>query len=320
MTRRVIVMDKEPRKVTVTTPNASREVTLEEKTNDHTVQMKQAGRDVMMAEDTPRGVEMETRSVGTTCWPAICGDDPLANDALAETLSVFALSEDIPPAHSHPYVPTANIRSAFEVSEDDSHVPGALLTKTALSGKSDTHSHPYAAAFMIDTEQNILNSSATTVKLAFSSDTYKLFYANGTEWKEQPIRLFSKTGTPSMGYTEETNMMGVYPDAISNKRLSGCVVGGTNRGVNGELVFVDPYFYVRTSAGLEKVVTGFTFYEDVDGRIDLQHKPAGATGYYNVSNDTSVYTGLNGYPLVQDGYADMGCYPRQLINDAGLGG
>lgn len=101
-------------------------------------------------------------------------------------------------------------------------------TFDALLGALVAHAHSETpAATLIDTRANILAASAATVRFGIASDTLEIFVATGSAWLLLPIRFYEESATPDMGYTQDSTPLGVYADAITDKRLSNVTLGNS---------------------------------------------------------------------------------------------
>lgn len=170
-----------------------------------------------------------------------------------------------------------------------------------------------------DTKANILASTATEGKLAYATDTYEFYVANGSSWYKVPFALVSESANPDMGMYSSNSAIGIIPPTsagsdgvISDYSFVNGKIGGAGIAANGGIRFNTStgYMQIYANSTWNNVVIGFTFEELSDYGYALTHLPTGLTYKIEVMSGNSITNlGLNGLPITQGYITDMGAYP-----------
>lgn len=168
---------------------------------------------------------------------------------------------------------------------------------------------------LVDTRANILATAATVTRVAFATDTARLYIADGTNWYQiVPNGAVIDLPAPDMGYEQDSARTGYGDDYITDKTLSNVLIGGSSRDENGSLrvdVANDPdtlEIYLR--AQWNTIIYDLT---TQDG--DFRHTPLSEQIY--IWRGDSVAVGLNGRPVISEYQVSMGAYPPARIIDGG---
>ena len=183
-----------------------------------------------------------------------------------------------------------------------------MLKFNPFTGKLDIVN---STVITVDTKANILASTATSGKLAFSSDTLEFFSADGTTWRKMPFVFVADSANPDMGFDQTSSRIGYGTWYITDKTLNNVVVG--HNGTAGEGgIRIDPTtanFQVYQSGGWQTLVANFIFREDSTFGYTLEHAPTGFTNYIEVmTGQTLSNLGMNGLPLTNGYQTVMGAY------------
>lgn len=178
------------------------------------------------------------------------------------------------------------------------------------------------ARVLVDTEANILAATPEGAALAFATDTERLYAYAGSAWRVTAIPLVTETTAPDMGaYNEDylgpSGRQGYELDAISDKRLSHCLVGYSGRAEEGSLRSNNGYLQVYLNAVWNDVVINFVLREDSAGGYEFEHQPVGFDSWIEIMTGNSDTLGLNGLPLIQQYTASMGAYPVPVVINGG---
>lgn len=189
-------------------------------------------------------------------------------------------------------------------------------TFDALLGALVSHAHAgLPSATLQDTRANIIAASAATVRFAIATDTFEIFFANGSDWYLLPFKFYIEPAAPDMGAYQDNNRAGYYDDFITDKHLANVHVGGNSATEEGGIRWTGTYFQIYYGGQWNNAVIGFTFREASDGR--LQIKPSGLTDWYDVFTGNSVGLGLNNLPITQQHNTHIGAFPAPQIVDGG---
>ena len=105
--------------------------------------------------------------------------------------------------------------------------------------------------------------------------------------------------------------------AITDYKLSNCVIGGSSDTNEGQFRISDSVFQVFLTDRFRDVVVDFRFREDSNGRFELEHKPIGFNEFLEVMSGNSNLLGQNDLPLVQNYESSMGAFPFRLVVGGG---
>lgn len=162
------------------------------------------------------------------------------------------------------------------------------------------------AAWTTDTKANILASTPGSTKGAFASDTFEFFVWDGTTWNQASLELSPITSAPDLGYEKNSDRLGYYNDAITDKYLYNTVLQGNARTENGAIRIN----VANTPDTFEIYLRGAWYtilYDFTTANSDLRHTPIDQQIY--VWRGDSVEVGLNGQPVIQEYQVSMGAYP-----------
>jgi hypothetical protein len=144
-----------------------------------------------------------------------------------------------------------------------------------------------------------------------------------------PLELETETSTPDMGVFNQENSSGVagfgvsdkagyYEDAITDKDITNSRILGNARAEEGAIrTTTAGVFQVYLNGVWNNVVINFVLREDSAGDYEFEHAPVGFEWYYEIMSGNSDILDLDGYPLIQQYTADMGCYSPNLSLDGG---
>ena len=161
----------------------------------------------------------------------------------------------------------------------------------------------------VDTKANILASTATSGKLAYSTDTNEFFTGNGSVWEAVPFALVPQSANPAMGAIKDSSLIGYGVDYISDKALNYNTIGSNGNPVMGGFrVTTGGVFQVYANGQWNNVVINFTLREDPTFGYAFEHQPEGFTEWIDVMTGQSLENlGLNGLPLTNGYQSVQGC-------------
>lgn len=162
---------------------------------------------------------------------------------------------------------------------------------------------------------DVVAASPTTPRFALTTDTRELFLANGTDWYLLPFKLYIEPAAPDIGSRQDSNDLGIYEDAITDKRLSNVSVGTNADPKDGAIQFLAGQFLVYVNGVWLPAVLGLTLREGSDGQLQMQ--PTGKTEYYDVFTGNSQSVGRNKLPLTQQHNTHIGSHPYAQIMHGG---
>ncbi len=180
------------------------------------------------------------------------------------------------------------------------------------------HKHDTAYRVIVETKAGILAQSPSAGKLAYATDTLEFYLYDGTNWKVMPLELETETATPDMGaYNQEglgvSDKAGYYDTDITDKKLHNVTLLENANATEGSIrTTTSGVFQVYLNGVWNNVVINFVLREDSSGAYELEHAPVGFTYYYEVMSGNSDNLGLDGYPIIQQYTANMGCYGPTL--------
>lgn len=169
----------------------------------------------------------------------------------------------------------------------------------------------------VDTEANILATSAAITGFAYGTDTEQFYLADGANWRRLSLKMNAEPQAPDMGSETDSTKDGYYEDAITDKDISNSKIGSNANNEERS---------VRTAAtGLQLYLNGqwndlYELYlreDDTFGYV-VEHLPIGFDEYIEVMTGNSLQNlGLNGRPITQQYKTSMGVYPAPQIIDGG---
>lgn len=165
-----------------------------------------------------------------------------------------------------------------------------------------------------DTKANILASTPTAGTMAFSTDTFEFYIANGTGWMKQDFALVPESANPDMGYVQTSSKIGYRPTYLTNKVIENSSVGYSNfvgTPPTGAIRITSTgYFQIYLNGVWNNVVINFVFRENSSYGYTFEHQPIGFTQYIEIMSGNSLANvGLNGLPITQNYLTSMGPYP-----------
>lgn len=176
-------------------------------------------------------------------------------------------------------------------------------------------SSPPPIKTVLDTRANILELEPSGARVAFSIDTNELFIWDGSSWNVASIKLSETSGSPDLGWSQESDKQGYGDDCIQGKRAYDFSIGDFTDTPYAGAIKVDH----STNPPTFEIYIRNRWYSLVyDLNMDnggLQHIPEEYT--IRVRSGDSVDTGLNGQPTVQEYQVDLGAYPYPTIIDGG---
>jgi len=176
-------------------------------------------------------------------------------------------------------------------------------------------SSPPAIKPIVDTKANILATNPARIRFAYATDTDEFFIASGAAWYVASIKMSIDTGSPDLGWSQESDQQGYGDDYISGKKAYNFALGAFTDSPYAGALRVDHSGSVPT-LGLFVRSRWYSIVYDINmDNGELQHVPAA----YNIKvrSGGSVETGLNGQPIVQEYQVDLGAYPYPTIIDGG---
>ena len=169
---------------------------------------------------------------------------------------------------------------------------------------------------LIDTRANVLASTPTAGKIAYSSDTKEFFVGSGSIWEKAPLKLNDESVNPDMGYQQQGTNSGLAASYITDKAINYSTMGANGNPVNGGFrVLTTGVFQMYLNGTWQTVVTNFVFREDSAFGYTLEHTPVGFTNPIEImTGETLSNLGLNGLPLTNGYKTVMGAYgvPSQI--------
>lgn len=194
---------------------------------------------------------------------------------------------------------------------------GSGLDADLLDGNSSAY---FAVAALVDTEANILATSAGSKQVAYATDTNYLYFSDGSTWRQIPLQIASNAQAPDMGYLKVSARTGYGTAYITDKTLSNVAVGSNADTTNASATLIpmrasSSTLQIYAGGSWQTVVSNFAFRENSTFGYTLEHKPIGFTAYIEPMSGMSLNDlSLSGLPTVQGYSVSMGAYqPPQII-------
>jgi len=166
------------------------------------------------------------------------------------------------------------------------------------------------------TKAEILATTATLGNIAYATDTFEFYMADGTDWRKVPFTLETQAEAPDMGMEQGSSKLGYRPTYLTNKVLENITIGYSNKTTpdNGDLrITTGDYLQIYLGSKWNNIVfnLGFGLY---DIGYTFYHDPVGFTERIEIMSGNSVTNfGLNGLPIVQQYVVSMGAYPSRTV-------
>jgi hypothetical protein len=177
---------------------------------------------------------------------------------------------------------------------------------------TDSNGKIIEGTITIDTEANILATTATLGSLAWASDLGQLMIGDGTNWWLFSSYLNKDLSAPDMGILQNSNRQGYGSTYVTDKWLVNCRIGyGTITPAEGALR-QNPLTHVLQiyqNSSWQTIVANFQFQEEAAYDYALECKPVGLTKWIRLYSGNSTDLGMNGLPIVQGYKVSMGAYP-----------
>ena len=122
---------------------------------------------------------------------------------------------------------------------------------------------------------------------------------------------------PDIGKEQTSDLRGYGTDYITDKRLSHCLIGSSDRDVEGSIRLNNGTFQIYANGVWNDIVINFRLREDSSGSYEFEHKPIGFNWWYEIMSGNSDQTGIDGRPIIQQYSSSMGAYQEDLILDGG---
>lgn len=169
---------------------------------------------------------------------------------------------------------------------------------------------------LVDTEANILASTATSGNLAYSTDERLFYVANGSEWITDGITLYESdedlhAGPYNTGMLGTHSKHGIYLDAIIEKALTNVVFTKGTKEQTGVPRMSGETFQIFANSQWNDIVTNLRLREADDG-YELEVRPVGLNFWLDVMSGNSNEVGFNGIPLIQQYKGIAGPYPIRI--------
>ncbi len=169
-------------------------------------------------------------------------------------------------------------------------------------------------AAVVDTFDNIFTLSPDAPLTAFATDRNRKMFWDGSQWWMAAFE--DGAAGIDMGSETDHNDYGLGRDYLTRKRIHNSVIGWNDREEDGAASVDNSEFRVWLDGALRTFNSNFRIVER-DGQVMLQQQPLGYETWLSCWTGDSEELGLNGVPMIREGWADMGAYPSRLIISGG---
>ena len=155
----------------------------------------------------------------------------------------------------------------------------------------------------------MLFRSATSGKLAYSTDTNEFYVGDGSVWQKAPLKLVPQSANPNMGYSQLAPNAGYDATSITDKSLNNITLGASGvSAMGGMRVTTGGVFQVYANGQWNNVVINFSLREDPTFGYAFEFQPNGFTNWIDIMCGQSLENlGLNGLPLTNGYQSVQGC-------------
>ena len=173
---------------------------------------------------------------------------------------------------------------------------------------------PAVSKMKVDTEANILGSTASSGKIAYGTDTKFFYVADGTNWNRGSLKLYPDSQNADAGYLQNNSKDGYYATFITDKYLYNVVLQGySGTPVNGA-IRIDTTDTPDTLEIYMRDTGWFTIIYDLSMTLGyFVHYPFSATQAVKVWSGMSSEVGFNGRPMINEYTASAGAYPPPKV-------
>jgi len=172
---------------------------------------------------------------------------------------------------------------------------------------------------VVDTKDNIINSTPCEISFSYASDTDQLCFWDGTKWFEMSSYGNENNTNPNIGIEGE-NREGYGHTYISSKTLSRCLFGRTGTEDNGGFRVLEQSNGINViqsylDGAWKTILTGVNIVTDENETPkDIEFTDFTPWHLSLISGDSDVKD-INGLPIVQGMTTSMGVIQRpQTIN------
>lgn len=167
---------------------------------------------------------------------------------------------------------------------------------------------------LLDTRDNIVQTSGTAGKLAYATDVEHFYVHDGTNWMQiVPNGAVADTNI-DMGVELDSAPTGYGDTYITDKAINNSTIGGGGVASTGGVRVINGVFQCYLNGAWANVVTNFVLREDSTYGYTFEHAPVGFTQYIEIMTGQSLnYLGLNGLPLTNGYKINMGAYGSETV-------
>lgn len=176
--------------------------------------------------------------------------------------------------------------------------------------------------FLLDTRENIIQSTPDDKTIAFATDTNQ-FYVYNSAWYEFSSIQNIRVGSEDMGVEQESNLAGYGDDYITDKRISNTLIGNNIREENGGIRVVYSNTLSRYLAQYylngtwQTALTGVNIQsDDTENPFDIEFTDF-SPWVLSLITGNSDSLDPSGVPMVQNMKIDMGVFSSPLLIDGG---
>lgn len=203
----------------------------------------------------------------------------------------------------------------------DLNKPISTATQTALNA-IQTDLDAKQDINLIDTKQNILETTADDGLIAISTDTNQEFYSRGGAWYESSAIYKVRSANPDMGLDLESSLSGYGEDYITDKAISNSTIGYNTNTTEGGIRTAYASSLGRNVAQFylagawRTILSGINIVIDGAENVSDIEVTDFASPISLISGNSDALD-LAGNPIVQNMKTDMGAYQSDLIINGG---
>lgn len=167
-----------------------------------------------------------------------------------------------------------------------------------------------------DTKANILALTPSSPQTALATDTGEFFVWDGSSWNIASLELSNQPNAIDAG-AYQSDVLGYYYDALSNKFIYNCVLRGSDRQLEGSIRInteVSPTTFEIYLRGQWNTII-YNYVIDSTTNYELVHTPFQRE--IDVRSGNSNDISLSGYPVIQEYQTSAGAYQPPVVISGG---